>query len=283
MVISDLHMHSSASYDCFTSMWDMCERAVALGLEAVAFTEHVELNSEEFPSNPFDYHKARETWEKVREAYRGRLVVLFGAEVTYLPHLEDEIRRYLEVHPFDIVMGSIHDAPVIDFWHTRNAGIVRDNPEKAREALKVYLAGTEKLALSGLFDVVGHLGVYERRMPGIWPGISGDDELEPLLISALEAIVRNSRLELNAAVLDKPGHLPAPRVEVLTLYREMGGLPPVFGSDAHHVGVIGGNWHLAREVIRQAGFDDFAHWTEVIRPSGPSYEAVRQGALGKKS
>ena len=81
MVISDLHMHSSASYDCFTSMWDMCERAVALGLEAVAFTEHVELNSEEFPSNPFDYQKARETWEKVREAYRP-LVVCLG-QVTY--------------------------------------------------------------------------------------------------------------------------------------------------------------------------------------------------------
>lgn len=283
MGISDLHMHSSASYDCFTSIWDMCERAAALGLEAVAFTEHVELNPEEFPRNPFDYHKARETWEKVQEAYLGTLVVLFGAEVTYWPHLEDEIGRYLEDHPFDIVMGSVHQAPVIDFWHERNARIVKANPGMAREALKVYLSHTEKLASSGLFDVVGHFGVYERRMPGIWPEIFGDEELEPLLISALEAIVQNSRLEVNAAVLHKPGHFPAPRVEVLKLYREMGGLPPVFGSDAHHAPAVGANWHMAREVVRQAGFSDFAHWSEVFNPNGPSYRAVQQGTLGKLS
>lgn len=276
MGISDLHMHSSASYDCHTSIWDMCERAVSLGLEAVAFTEHVELNPDGYPYGVFDYHKARETWEKVRHKYRGKLVVLFGAEVTYWPHLEDEILRYLEVHPFDIVTGSIHQAPIVDFWDTRNAEAIRANPDTAREALKAYFADTEKLALSGLFDIVGHLGVYERRMPGVWPDIWGDEELESLLVSATRAIAQNSRLELNSNMLHKPGHLPVPRVEVLKLYREMGGPRPVFGSDAHGVSKVGANWHLALEAIREAGFDDFAHWTEVIRKNGPSYEAAQQ-------
>jgi len=78
MGISDLHMHSSASYDCFTSIWDVCERAAALGLEAVAFTEHVELNPEEFPRNPFDYHKAREPGRRCRRRTSARLWCCLG-------------------------------------------------------------------------------------------------------------------------------------------------------------------------------------------------------------
>ena len=47
MGISDLHMHTCASWDCSAEMRDMCEQAVRLGLEAVAFTEHVELNPDD--------------------------------------------------------------------------------------------------------------------------------------------------------------------------------------------------------------------------------------------
>jgi histidinol-phosphatase (PHP family) len=281
MGISDLHMHTCASWDCSAEMRDMCEQAVRLGLEAVAFTEHVELNpDDDHTYSTFDYHKAREIWEKVRDEFRGRLVVLFGAEVSYWPHLEAEIRRYVEERPFDLVIGSIHHAPVIDFWKPRNAETVRSDPDRAREALKSYFADTEKLASSGLFDVVGHFGVYERYMPGAWPEIWGDEELETLLTSAVQAIAQNSRLELNAQMLHKPGHLPAPRVEVLKLYREMGGARPVFGSDAHMVAKVGANLHLALEAIREAGFDRFAPWTGVIRKNGPSYKAAQRIDMG---
>lgn len=280
MGIHDLHMHSSASCDSHASIWDMCESAIGLGLEAVAFTEHVEFGPGDYCYGAFDYHRARRTWEKARDKYRGKLEVLFGAEVTYWSHLEDEICRYLEKHPFDVVIGSVHDAPPINFWNPRNAEAIRANPGQARTALKTYFAEAEKLALSGLFSTVGHFGVYERYIPDAWPEVPGDAELEGRLVSALEAIAQNSRFEVNAAVLHKPGHWPAPRVEVLKLYREMGGLPPTFGSDAHYPSRVAGNWRLAQEVIRQAGFSEFAHWTEVLSEKGPSYGPARESAFG---
>ena len=36
----DFHMHSSFSGDSDTPMKDMIERAIALGLETICFTEH---------------------------------------------------------------------------------------------------------------------------------------------------------------------------------------------------------------------------------------------------
>lgn len=270
MGVSDLHVHSSASCDCNASIWDMCERAVELGLEAVAFTEHVEFGPNDYCYRKFDYRRARSIWQKAREKYEGKLEVLFGAEVTYWSHLEGEIARYLDRYSFDIVMGSVHDAPPIDFWNPRNAEMIRNNPEQAKAALKGYFSEVEKLALSGLFDIVGHFGVYERHIPDAWPKVFGDPEIEDMLASSLEAIVRNSRLELNAAVLHKPGHWPSPRVEVLKLYKEMGGRAPTFGSDSHFPPAVANNLGLAETVLQEAGFEAFATWDDVVRKNGPS-------------
>lgn len=276
MGVSDLHVHSSASCDCYASVWDMCESAIDMGLEAIAFTEHVEFSPEDYCYRQFNYHKARRAWQKARERYRRTLKVLFGAEVTYRSNLEGEIRDYLDRHSFDIVMGSVHDAPPIDFWNPQNAGTVKSNPGQARAALKWYFSEVEKLALSGLFDIVGHFGVYERHIPEGWPEVFGDSELEGRLASTLDAIVHNSRLELNAAVLHKPGYWPAPRVEVLRLYKEMGGRTPVYGSDSHHPLGVARNLGLAGKVLKQAGFEAFASWKDVVCKKGPFYGANRE-------
>ena len=94
-------------------------------------------------------------------------------------------------------------------------------------------------------------------MPGAWPEIWGDEELETLLTSAVQAIAQNSRAGFQRTDASQTGHSPAPRVEVLSL-QEMGGARPVFGSDAHMVAKVGANLHLALEAIREAGFDRFA-------------------------
>ncbi len=280
MAISDLHIHSLASCDCHASIWDMCESAVGLGLEAVAFTEHVEFGPDDFCYGKFDYYRAKSTWEKACEKYQGKLRILFGAEVTYRSHLEHQIRCYLEQHPFDVLMGSVHDAPPIDFWNPRNAEIIKANPARARIALERYFDEAEKLAMSGLFNIVGHFGIYERHIPDAWPEVVGDLELEEKMRCALDAIIQNgSRLEVNAAVLHKPGHWPAPRVEVLRLYREMGGLPPSFGSDAHHPLGVARNLSSAQEVIKQAGFSKFASWKDILSQNGPSYRDACQSEL----
>lgn len=280
MAISDLHVHSSASCDCHASIWDMCESAVSLGLEAVAFTEHVEFGPNDLCCGKFDYYRARNTWEKACKKYQGKPKVLFGAEVTYRSHLEDQIRCYLEQHPFDVLMGSVHDAPPVDFWNPRNAEMIKTNPGRARIALKTYFNEVEKLAMSGLFNIVGHFGIYERHIPDAWPDVFGDSELEERLCCALDAIVQNgSRLEVNTAVLHKPGHWPAPRVEVLKLYKEMGGLPPTFGSDAHHPSGVARNLSLAKKVIQEAGFSEFASWEDTLIKDGPSYRDACENEL----
>jgi len=273
MTVSDLHVHSSASCDCDASIWEMCDAAVQLGLEAVAFTDHLEFKPEDPCYKRFDYAKALYTFEKARSYYDGTLEILFGVEVTYWSDIEDEIRDYLRDHQFDIVIGAIHYAPPVDIWSPADAEYVKNDHLAARRALKTYFSQVEKLAKSRLFDAVAHFGIYQRYIR-TWPPVIGDSELEPCLMSALDAIVRYSRLELNAATLHMPVPLPLPSVEVMKIYKEMGGLTPIYGSDAHTPSKVGKDLGIALDVIKQAGFGEFASWRDVVRPTGPRLKKV---------
>lgn len=264
---SDMHVHSSASCDSNASIWDICETAIERGIEAVALTEHVELHPNDLCYGKFNYDAARRTFDRAKEKYEGRLTLLFGAEVTYRSEIEGLIGRFLESHRFDVVIGSLHDAPPINFWDPANSALVRSNPALAKGALKVYYREVKSMAATGLFDIVGHLGVYQRYMPNVWPDVVADNELSDILHEALEEVCANSRLELNSNVMDRPGHLPSPPVEVLKIYREMGGKPPTFGSDAHSAEAVGKNYSSAEKVLRAAGFSRFASWKDVARVS----------------
>ncbi|MEW6228592.1 MAG: PHP domain-containing protein [Bacillota bacterium] len=55
VVYCDLHVHLSASCDSDAEIWDVCERAIEVGLEAVAFSEHVELAPGDYCHNRYDY------------------------------------------------------------------------------------------------------------------------------------------------------------------------------------------------------------------------------------
>ncbi|MBP8613926.1 MAG: histidinol-phosphatase HisJ family protein [Firmicutes bacterium] len=282
MVVSDLHVHSLASCDSDASIWEMCERACEFGIEAIAFTEHLEFRPKDLCYRKYDYGRAISVCEEARTHYEGTLKILFGVEVTYWSDIEDEIRAYLSRYPFDLVIGSVHDAPPIDFWSPARADYVSDNPDVAREAMVLYFDQVRRLALSGLFDIVGHLGIYKRYIQ-TWPDPIDDKEIQPALIAALDAIVKNCRLELNAATLHRPIPLPLPSVQVLRIYKEMGGLTPTYGSDAHSPSRVGKDLNIASELVREAGFDEFATWRDVIRPTGPLSTRVAASAGGSES
>lgn len=63
----DLHVHSRLSGDCDADPQECVERALGLGLHGIAFTEHYS-------------YAASEPLERLRERYRGRILILRGVE-----------------------------------------------------------------------------------------------------------------------------------------------------------------------------------------------------------
>lgn len=110
-ILWDCHMHSSFSADSDTPTEDMIRRSIALGLEGICFTEHLD---PDYPPTPDDlefsldlpaYYKRL---MELKEAYKDQISIRFGIEIGLQLHLGEYFHNLLRKYPFDFVIGSSH-------------------------------------------------------------------------------------------------------------------------------------------------------------------------------
>lgn len=281
---SDFHTHTCLSPDTGMPVETVLEMAWKRGLSAVAITDHVETYETRFGFHSPCCRSYRTYKKAVQEAsasceavLRGKLKVLLGVEIGYKIEDDGVIRRFLAAHEFDVVLGSVHESPPVDWWKPEAAELLTQHPEMGVQALEWYFANLESAASTGLFDIIAHVDVYERYFPGMWPDPFTHPTIAPLAAKAVQAIAKHSRMEINLDMLNKRGDFAWSTLRFLEMYREMGGKPPVVGSDAHRPSSVGLNIEEGEKLARKAGFPGVAPWEEVVsvkrtlistRPSG---------------
>jgi histidinol-phosphatase (PHP family) len=247
MIPHDYHIHSNYSADSHTSMSELCERAVALGIPEIGFAEHYDLHPDE---NPRDWLRLEPWWvelESCRAAFSGRLLIRAGIEIGE-PHLfAAEAQAMLARAPFDYAIGSLH-------WVGRRAvfdSAYLDQPSD--EAYSLYFEELERMTRAGGFDVLGHLDVPARA--------SSDQHgrYDPRLYEErIRAVLRNCikhgiALDVNTSALRRRAQLLMPGLDILRWYVEMGGRHVTLGSDAHRSDQVAAKLDRALETIRAAG------------------------------
>ena len=172
--------------------------------------------------------------------------IKLGLEVSYRPGREEEIKAAISRLPFDYLIGSIHD---LDLW-------MFDHPDyrsgysswDMAELYRKYYSVLERLALCGLFDIVGHLDVI--KVFGYRP----EGDLLPFAEPALQAISSAGLVvEVNTAGLRKPCAEIYPAKELLARCFELN-IPVTLGSDAHLQNDVGRDLSYARELLFQTGY-----------------------------
>jgi histidinol-phosphatase (PHP family) len=258
---ADNHVHSQWSYDTFgrTSMVAECERALELGVPAVAFTEHLDFKAYG-PGDAIAAAGIRPGWwdamrpldvtgylasiEECRHRFPS-LRILSGVEAGE-PHLfAGSVDAVLAAGSFDRVLGSLHALA----WEGRqvNSSSLFRILEPA-EVMRRYLA--EVVALvegSAAFEILAHLD-YPRRH---WPASAGpyaESDFEPEYRAVLRALASSGR------VLEVNTFSPLASVALLRWWREEGGTAVSFGSDAHVASRVGDKFRRAVEIAEAAGF-----------------------------
>jgi histidinol-phosphatase (PHP family) len=82
----DLHIHSTHSVDGRNAIDEMCQAAIATGLEIVCFTERLDMNPEDMGFGFFNFEKYSADIELAMDKYGSELTVLKGIEFSE-PHL----------------------------------------------------------------------------------------------------------------------------------------------------------------------------------------------------
>ena len=263
---ADDHVHSEFSYDTgpSASMVTSCERAVALGIPSIAFTEHLEFTAAVEGDAIGATHLAPsygarrseldiDAYLAAIEECRGRfpeLRVLSGLE-SGQPHLFGASEAaVLAGGRFDRVLGSahavIHDGALVEI-----SSLFALMP--AEDVVRRYFA--EVLAVVGCsspFQVLAHVDFVGRYLPRAC-GPYDDKPYEPEYREVFAALAASGRaLELNTkSWLTSVGQL--------RWWYEAGGEAVTFGSDAHEPWVVGAGFVEAAAMAEAAGFRPGRH------------------------
>jgi histidinol-phosphatase (PHP family) len=266
----DNHVHTRYSWDTADSstMRRACERAVAEGLPAIAFTEHLDFTvwldeDRATAEGLIDRHPAQQTPIDV-EAYfadleecRDRfpeLRIWSGVE-TGEPHLfAASIAGHLRQAPVDRVLGSLHSLSD----QGRLVGVTRLLWADAAGTMRRYLAELlDMIENSDVFQVLAHCD-FPRRY---WPGGAHtyvEKDFEEEYRAVFRALASSGRaLEINTSS-------PLASADQMRWFHEEGGEAVSFGSDAHQPERVGDRFELAVDVVEAAGFrpgrDRFDFW-----------------------
>ncbi len=257
---SDCHSHSDCSFDGSSPMEAMCQRAEELGLYYYTVSDHCECNA----YHSSDHHEsgyravAEKAWAQMGECVQRFPTLRFCKGIELGQPMQDlaAAEDALSGREYDFVIGSLHNlSGGEDFYHL---GQKEPCPEQWDNLFSRYFQEILDMIHWGNFDSLAHITYPLRYLtaPGEAPSFdSHREELEAVLAGLIRA---DKALEMNTSRLLRPGAPRLPDLEVFTRYRQMGGKLVTLGSDAHRAEDLAQGIDQGMEILKQAGFTEFA-------------------------
>ena len=113
-VSTDLHMHTSFSYDSSSDPERMIGESIDKGLQIICFTDHYD---KDYFYNGceavFSIEKYFNDMLELKERYADKIKIKIGIELGLQPHL-CEVYSSLAEYPFDMIIGSVHCLKGVD-------------------------------------------------------------------------------------------------------------------------------------------------------------------------
>lgn len=244
--LSDLHTHSSFSFDAEYAPIRMVEGAVKRGLREFCLTDHLDFDRPMTEWNIPDF-AAREGQLFVLDGAFPGIRIGRGAEVSMAgrdcARRAEELLSGLEL---DFVIGSVHTIRGANVWEDAfyegwsRRDIYRIYLEQIIRSLECF----PTLDVLGHYDFVAHYAPYADRSFFYEDAPDLFDEIFRWLL------VHGKTLEINSSSWegDSPWGL-----DILCRFREMGGHFVTLGSDAHNPERVGARLEEAAALAEAAG------------------------------
>ena len=186
--------------------------------------------------------------DEVKERYFGKIEILRGFEVDYLPKYLDSKVLNLNV---DYLIGSVH---FLDEWGFDNPEFIgKYETENIDTLWRLYFQEISNMAESKLFQIVGHIDLLK-----VFKFLPKNRRVEDLIEPALKSIKSSGMaIEINGAGYRKPIGELYPSLSILKMVYDMK-IPITFGSDAHSPNQVGTYLEKLESEAKKIGFDQSA-------------------------
>lgn len=253
--LSDFHLHTQFSSDSKTSPLDVIKRAKSLGLKNICFTDH---NDFDYPLEDgkivfnLDYNQYTDYMFDLKEKMsHSDLSIYVGVEQGLMESVSEKVNAYDKEGRLDFIIGSSHLVNGVDpyynsFWQNVS---VKEAIEKYYESIICNIKSCSN------FDVYGHLDYIIRYTPNKDNDYDWNDYREYFEIILKSLIEKGKGIEINTGGLKYGLKNPNPCIEIIKLYKELGGEIITTGSDAHTPEHIAYGYHVITDILTNAGFN----------------------------
>lgn len=242
----DLHVHTKFSCDSEALLEAYISKAMEDGCKEICFTDHVDLNPDDYGCNYYSPEKFFSCYHPLQEKYGEKINILAGIEFGE-PHLYYEKLQELSKYPYDFIIGSIHW--IGDMFPCQK---VREQ-YAAKEFFTLYWKEVLKTVKTGGFDSLGHIDFPKRYYGEIYYTEDVINEIFKYLLD------KGLVMEINTSSLRK-GHMETmPGRELLEIYKANGGEYVTIGSDAHTMEDLGADYDRAKALATEVGLQEVVY------------------------
>ena len=270
-MLTDYHVHTEFSDDSVYLMEDVVKDAIRMKMDEICFTDHVDYgikydwdcgheiayrNGEPFAN--VDYPKYMKAIRKMQDLYGEQISIKTGLEFGVQTHTIPQFETLFHRFPFDFIILSIHQVEDKEFW-TQDFQRGRTQQEYNERYYKEMLEVVKKYKD---YSVLGHMDLITRYdEAGIYPF----EKVKPLVEEILKIVIADGKgIELNTSYHRYGLKDTTPSVEILKLYRDLGGSILTVGSDSHkpeHLGTYIGD---GKKILRDLGFTQFCTFARMV-------------------
>ncbi|PKM74333.1 MAG: histidinol phosphate phosphatase [Firmicutes bacterium HGW-Firmicutes-16] len=273
MQLIDYHIHSTCSGDGHNTMLEMALASRKKGVSQLCFTDHCDLDEFMTGTPDPDCFCKRETmlemYRQTVAAVPSDIKILLGLELGEGNHDREQAKSIAASEELDFILGSIHNLKgKPDFYGSEYRG-----DDYSQSIIDNYMDELIELSLLDCFDVMAHIGYPSRyiKKGGKKVEISTRTYGEKLTVLLKNLIERGKGIEINCSGFrTPPGGGSLPSVDVLRLYKELGGEIITVGSDAHKVDNAGVGLAEGFDILRDLGYK----YVTVFEKRKPSFEKI---------
>lgn len=255
-MIPDYHIHTYLCHHADGKPEEYIQVAVKKCIREICIADHAPAPDGYDPKHRMTIDDFAHYTKMVYELKNNtNITILYGIEADYYDGCEQFLREWLPRQNFDLVIGSVH---YIDTW-----GFDSSESRAVWETVNIsetwacYFTTLQKLASTGLYDIVGHIDIpkkFNYRVDEKW--------LKVNILPVLEQIASsNMAIEINTSGLRKPVGEIYPSLYLLNICKQYN-IPICFGSDAHAPNEVGMAFDEAVRLAKAAGYTHYVRFKQ---------------------
>ena len=276
---TDYHVHTEFSDDSNYPMEQVIKDAITKGFDELCFTDHVDYGikkdwdepgemiyrkggagePDQMPVANVDYPVYYKTFQKMKELYQDKISLKFGLEFGMQAHTVEKYEKLFSIYPFDFIILSIHQIEDKEFWtgEFQEGRTQQEYNERYYEELLNVVKSYKNYSVLGHPDLIVR---YDEQ--GVYPF----EKVKPIITEILKIVIADGKgIEFNTSYHRYGLKNTTPSIDILKLYKELGGEIITIGSDSHKPEHLGAYIDEAKGILKEIGFTRFCTF-EKMKP-----------------